>query len=61
MQKRTQSCFTVQIRGSVALNRKNQKARSAVKHPQGLALYTGLLRVFFVAVLPVRQHKVRDP
>lgn len=45
----------------MVLKQKKPKARFAVKHPQGLALYNGFFRGFFVAVLPVRQHKIRDP
>lgn len=47
MQKRTRSCFSPAKRECGLETEKKQKARSAVKRPQGLALYTSLFRGFF--------------
>lgn len=61
MQKEALSCFTVQLRGNVALKQKEPKGQICSQtSPRSSTLHL-FVQGFFAAVLPIRQHRVKQP
>lgn len=61
MQKEALSCFIVQLRGSVASKHKEPKGQICSQtSPRSSTLHL-LVQGFFAAVLPVKQHRVKQP
>lgn len=61
MQKRTRSCFSPAKRECGLETEKNKRQDLLSNVPKVLHFTPVCSGGFFVAVLPVRQHKVRDP
>lgn len=61
MQKEALSCFTVQLRRNVALKQKEPNGQICSQtSPRSSTLHL-FVQGFFAAVLPIRQHRVKQP